>query len=29
MNRYAVIVPEVDLSSLVEIFVIKEFDIVE
>ena len=29
MNRYAVVVPEVDLSALVEVFVIKEFDIVE
>lgn len=29
MNRYAVVVPEVDLDTLVEVFVIKEFDIVE
>ncbi len=27
--RYAVVLPEVDLSSLIEVFVIKEFDIVE
>ena len=29
MNRYAVVVPEVNLDTLVEVFVIKEFDIVE
>ena len=29
MNRYAVVVPEVDLDTLVEVFVIKDFDIVE
>ena len=29
MTRYAVIVPDVDLDSLIEVFVIKEFDIVE
>ena len=28
-TRYAVILPEVDLGSLIEVFVIKEFDIVE
>lgn len=28
-TRYAVLLPEVDLDSLVEVFVIKEFDIVE
>lgn len=28
-SRYAVVVPKADLSSLVEVFVIKEFDIVE
>ena len=29
MNRYAVVEPDVDLDSLVEVFVIKSFDIVE
>ena len=29
MNRYAVVAPEVELDSLVEVFVIKDFDIVE
>lgn len=29
MNRYAVVQPDVDLNSLVEVFVIKSFDIVE
>ena len=29
MTRYAVILPDVDFDSLVEVFVIKEFDIVE
>ena len=29
MTRYAVIYPRVDLDSLVEVFVIKEFDIIE
>ena len=29
MTRYAVITPDVDLSSLIEVFVIKDFDIVE
>lgn len=29
MNRYAVVAPEVDLDTLVEVFVIKDFDIVE
>lgn len=29
MNRYAVVVPEVNLDTLVEVFVIKEFEIVE
>ena len=29
MNRYAVVTPEVDLDTLVEVFVIKDFDIVE
>ena len=29
MNRYAVVIPEVDLDTLVEVFVIKDFDIVE
>ena len=29
MNRYAVVVPEVDLDTLVQVFVIKEFDVVE
>ena len=29
MNRYAVVVPEVNLDTLVEVFVIKEFDSVE
>ena len=29
MTRYAVVVPDVDLEQLVEVFVIKEFDIVE
>ena len=29
MTRYAVVAPDVDLSSLVEVFVIKDFDIVE
>jgi hypothetical protein len=29
MNRYAVVEPGVDLDSLVEVFVIKSFDIVE
>ena len=29
MNRYAVVAPEVNLDTLVEVFVIKEFDIVE
>lgn len=28
-TRYAVVVPEVDLGSLIEVFVIKDFDIVE
>ena len=29
MTRYAVVAPDVDLSSLIEVFVIKDFDIVE
>lgn len=29
MTRYAVITPDVDLSSLIEVFVIKDFEIVE
>ena len=29
LNRYAVVVPEVDLDTLIEVFIIKEFDIVE
>ncbi len=29
MTRYAVVTPDVDLSSLIEVFVIKDFDIVE
>ena len=29
MTRYAVVVPDVDLSSLIEVFVIKEFSLVE
>ena len=29
MNRYAVVEPDVDLDSLVEVFVIKSLDIVE
>ena len=29
MNRYAVVIPEVELDTLVEVFVIKDFDIVE
>ena len=29
MNRYGVVVPEVDLGTLVQVFVIKDFDIVE
>ena len=29
MNRYAVVAPEVALDTLVEVFVIKDFDIVE
>lgn len=29
MTRYAVVLPDVDLDSLIEVFVIKEFDIVE
>lgn len=29
MTRYAVVAPDVDLGSLIEVFVIKEFDIVE
>lgn len=29
MTRYAVVIPDVDLSSLIEVFVIKDFDIVE
>ena len=29
LNRYAVVVPEVDLDTLVEVFIIKDFDIVE
>ena len=29
MTRYAVVIPEVDLTSLIEVFVIKDFDIVE
>ena len=29
MMHYAVIRPQVDLDSLVEVFIIKEFDIVE
>ena len=29
MTRYAVVVPDVDLSSLIEVFVIKDFEIVE
>lgn len=29
MNRYAVVEPDVALDSLVEVFVIKSFDIVE
>ena len=29
MTRYAVIVPDVTLDQLVEVFVIKDFDIVE
>lgn len=29
MTRYAVVVPDADLSSLVEVFVIKDFDIQE
>lgn len=29
MTRYAVIVPDVDLDSLIEVFIIKDFDIVE
>ena len=29
MTRYAVVVPDVDLDQLVEVFVIKDFDIVE
>ena len=29
MARYAVIVPEADLDSLKQVFVIKDFDIVE
>lgn len=29
MTRYAVVVPDVDLEQLVEVFVIKSFDIVE
>ena len=28
-TRYAVVLPEVELSSLIEVFVIKEFDIIE
>ena len=29
MTRYAVIIPDVDFSSLIEVFIIKDFDIVE
>ena len=29
MTRYAVVLPDVKLDSLVEVFVIKDFDIVE
>ena len=29
MNRYAVVAPEVELDTLVEVFVVKDFDIVE
>ena len=29
MTRYAVVIPDVDLTSLIEVFVIKDFDIVE
>ena len=29
MTRYAVVIPDVDLSSLIEVFIIKDFDIVE
>ena len=29
MNRYAVVEPDVDLDSLVEVFVIKSFDMIE
>ena len=29
MTRYAVVVPDADLSSLVEVFVIKDFEIQE
>ena len=29
MTRYAVVIPDVDFGSLIEVFVIKEFDIVE
>ena len=29
MTRYAVVTPDVDLSSLIEVFVIKDFDIME
>ena len=29
MTRYAVVIPNVDLSSLIEVFIIKDFDIVE
>ena len=29
MTRYAVIVPETDLNSLEQVFVIKSFDIIE
>ena len=29
MTRYAVVIPSVDLSSLIEVFIIKDFDVVE
>ena len=29
MTRYAVVVPDVQFDSLIEVFVIKDFDIVE